>query len=218
MIHRPEAGNLSRTAGSHSMEGTGTDPGAGAPDERLARLVEDHADLVFSLARRLTRSEEEAHDLFQESFVRIFRGLPTFEGRAALRTWICQIVINTDRNRRRWWSRLRRNLPSVPLAGADESEEGGPTALDPVDRAAGPERAAIGGEIRRRLDLTLASLPEEQRLAVVLRDVEGMSYEEIAGATGAEIGTVKSRIGRARAALRADLADLVDRPAGEKSR
>jgi RNA polymerase sigma-70 factor, ECF subfamily len=172
-------------------------------------VVEEHADFVYSLCRRLARDEDEAHDLFQESFVRVLKGLPSFQGRASMRTWICQIVINCDRNRRRWWSRLRRNLPVVPLN--DPVEDAGAGAPEPRDGAAGPERRAISREIRDRVDASLGRLPADQRLAVVLRDVEGMSYEEIAAATGAGVGTVKSRIGRARASLRRSLADLVER-------
>ncbi len=181
---------------------------------RPERVVEEHADLVYSLARRLARDEEEAGELFQESFVRILRGLPAFEGRASLRTWICQVVINCDRNRRRWWSRFRRNIPAAPPAstGGDEEDAAAP---DPADCAAGPERAAIGREIRERVDAGLRALPTEQRIAVILRDVEGLSYEEIAAAMEITLGTVKSKISRARAALRQNLADLVESPKAE---
>lgn len=197
-------GNFSRPAGSHEAGGASSAPF----DARLGNVVEEHADFVYSLCRRLARDEEEAHDLFQESFVRILRGFPSFKGQASPRTWICQIVINCDRNRRRWWSRFRRNLPSVALPDPSGESEG--AAFEPADGKAGPERAAMSAEIRRRVEASLRDLPAEQRLAVVLRDVEGMSYEEIAASTGTEIGTVKSRIGRARAALREKLADLVE--------
>jgi len=139
--------------------------------------------------------------------VRILNGLPSFREESSLRTWICQIVMNTDRNRRRGWRRFRRSFrPAVPAAGPGE----GASRVEPADRAAGPERAALGAEALSRIDAALSALPADQRLAVVLRDVEGLSYEEIAAATGAEVGTVKSRIGRARAALRVRLADLVN--------
>jgi RNA polymerase sigma-70 factor (ECF subfamily) len=172
--------------------------------------MEAYADLVYSLCRRLAPNEEEARDLFQDSFVRILRGLPSFEGRASLRTWICQIVINCDRNRRRWWRRLRRNLPTGENLGP--FREGGWAGSEPPDDSPGPERAVLSVEIRDRVETSLRGLPLDQRIAVVLRDIEGMSYEEIAVSMGTEIGTVKSRIGRARASLRVMLADLVERP------
>jgi RNA polymerase sigma-70 factor (ECF subfamily) len=198
--------------------GPGAPGGAGSPGPLPAeRVVEEHADLVFSLARRLARDEEEARELFQESFVRILRGLPDFEGRSSLRTWICQVVINCDRNRRRFFGRLRRNLPSIPLPREGEGDEG-PPALDVADPAAGPDRLVLGGELRARIETSLRELPREQRTAVLLRDVEGLSYEEIAAALGRPLGTVKSKIARARAALRLSLADLVEPPAGEGSR
>lgn len=173
------------------------------------QVVEAYSDLVYSLARRLTRNDEEARDLFQESFVRIFRGLAGFEGRASMKTWICQVVINCDRNRRRFWSRLRRNLPPASPGPPEGDEEESP-ALALGDPSAGPERLALSREIRSRVDASLMELPVEQRLAVVMRDVEGMSYEEIAAAMGIAIGTVKSKIARGRSTLRARLADLVE--------
>jgi RNA polymerase sigma-70 factor (ECF subfamily) len=178
------------------------------------QVVAAYSDLVYSLARRLTRNDEEARDLFQESFVRIFRGLAGFEGRASMKTWICQVVINCDRNRRRFWSRLRRNLPQAVPASPEGNEEEAPFVAV-RDPSAGPERLALSGEIRSRVDATLRELPVEQRIAVVMRDVEGMSYEEIAAAMGIAIGTVKSKISRARSTLREKLADLVDAPRRE---
>ena len=178
------------------------------------RVVEEYADLVYALARRLTRHEEEARELFQESFVRILRGLRSFEGRSSPRTWICQVVINCDRNRRRFWSRLRRNVPSVSLTAPAEEEAPPP---EPADPSPGPDRLALSHEARERLESALTELPEEQRVAVVLRDVEGMSYEEIAAAMTIPVGTVKSKIARARSALRARLSDLVECRGAERS-
>lgn len=172
------------------------------------RIVTEYADLVYSLAKRLTRGDDEARDLFQESWVRILRGLPGFQGRASLRTWICQVVINCDRNRRRWWARWRRNLSPVPLEAVDPEAER--PARELADASPGPDRRLLASESRRRIESALRDLPEEQRLAVILRDVEGMGYDEIAAAMGIAIGTVKSKISRGRAALRERLADLVE--------
>jgi RNA polymerase sigma-70 factor (ECF subfamily) len=172
------------------------------------RIVAEHADLVYSLAKRLTRNDEEARDLFQESWLRILRGLPGFEGRASLRTWICQVVINCDRNRRRWWARWRRNLSPIPLDAVDPPPEH--RGAEPADASPGPERRLLSSESRRRIESALRELPAEQRMAVLLRDVEGMGYDEIAAAMGIAIGTVKSKISRGRAALRERLADLVE--------
>jgi RNA polymerase sigma-70 factor (ECF subfamily) len=196
-------GNIRGPAGSQDPV---TDSGRARPED----VTEAYADLVYALCRRLARNEEEARDLFQDSFVRILRGLPSFEGRASLRTWLCQIVINCDRNRRRWWLRLRRNLPTGESLGP--FREAGWAGTEPPDDAPGPERAVLSVEIRDRVEASLRALPRDQRIAVVLRDIEGMSYEEIAVSMGTEMGTVKSRIGRARASLRVLLADLVDSP------
>jgi len=182
----------------------------GPPEVRdTDAFVRKYADLVYSIARRLCRSEEEAGELFQEAFVRLLRGLPSFEGRASLKTWVCQVVINADRNRRRWWSRFRRNLPEAHLLDADRDREA-VEAIEPQDGSAGPERLLLGREIRDRVEKGLAALPADQRLAVVLRDVEGLDYEEIGRAMNIPVGTVKSKISRGRAALREELSDLVD--------
>jgi RNA polymerase sigma-70 factor (ECF subfamily) len=175
-----------------------------------ADVVTRYGDLVFNLAVRLTGDREEARDLAQDALIRILRGVRTFRGDASMTTWIYRIVINCHRNRLRWWRRRGRgatlslDAPADP-AGHDPGMTLGATVPDP---AAGPDRRAEAARAGERLQRALMALPRDQRAAIVLREIEGLSYQEIAGALGVREGTVKSRIARAREALRAALSDL----------
>ena len=175
------------------------------------QLLALYADLVYNLAVRLTGDREEARDLSQDAFIRIIKGAGSFRGEASLKTWVCQVVINCHRNRLRWWRRLKRVRTvslDAPVAGTQEDTTVTLAALVEDPRAT-PDRQAEGRQARERLEAELIKLPVEQRTAILLREVEGMSYTEIAGALGVKVGTVKSRLARARDTLRLALSDLV---------
>jgi RNA polymerase sigma-70 factor (ECF subfamily) len=150
---------------------------------------------VWRLARRLTRSEEEALDATQEIFLRVWRGLPGFRGEAKISTWVFQIAWNHLRAHRR---RMGRNLQFIS-EGTDGDRELAMIARDPQ---ADPERRAASVELLDRVEDALAELPEHYRVVVWLRDGEELSYREIADALDLPIGTVRSRLARARDALR----------------
>lgn len=148
---------------------------------------------VWRLALRMTGDREEALDACQEIFLRVWKGLPGFRGRSQLSTWVFQIAWNVLRSRAR-----RRALQAGRLgtrAGLEVAE------LLP-DPAPGPERGAEAGELVDRVERSLRRLPEQQRAALWLFEGEGLSYEEIARVLEIPVGTVRSRIARARAALR----------------
>ena len=166
-------------------------------------LVFEHHRLVLGLATHLLGDREEALDLSQEVFLRVFRTLHRFRGRSALRTWIFRIVVNQARNRQRWW---RRRARSNQVSLDEHVREHGEMVLG-AD-ASTPDRELARKEIATRLKAAIQRLPFEQRTALVLREVEGMRYEEIAFSLGLPVGTVKSRLTRARQALRAELGDL----------
>lgn len=150
---------------------------------------------VWRLARRLTTTEEEALDTTQEIFLRVWRGLPGFRGEAKLSTWVFQIAWNYLRAHRRKMGR------SLQVIGEDMN-----AAQDLVDSAADtapdPERRARATELLDRVELALERLPEHYRVVVWLRDGEDLSYQEIAETLDVPIGTVRSRLARARGALR----------------
>lgn len=166
-------------------------------------LVDEHQRMVYQLAFHLLGDHQEALDLSQEVFLRVFRTIHAFRGQSSLRTWIYRIVLNQAHNRQRWWRRRRRD-DQVPL---DDHLRAHGDVLAAAETAA-PDRILHQKELGERLRRALAALPFDQRSAIVLREIDGLSYEEIAYALGVRVGTVKSRLARARQALRAELRDL----------
>jgi RNA polymerase sigma-70 factor, ECF subfamily len=164
-----------------------------------AQLVSEHQRMVFQLALHLLGDYDEALDLSQEVFMSVFRTIHRFRGQSALRTWIYRIVINQARNRQRWWKRRHRS-EQVSL-DAHLSEHGDMLASGETP----PDRLLRQKELAARIWGALELLPFEQRTAIVLREIDGFSYDEIAFSLGVAIGTVKSRLTRAREALRAQL-------------
>lgn len=171
-------------------------------EEACAELVSEHQRMVFQLSLHLLGDHEEALDLSQEVFLRVFKTIGRFRGQSALRTWIYRIVINQARNRQRWWKR-RRLGSQVSL---DDHVQRHGDLTDRGDRTA-PDEVLRKKELASRVWSALDRLPFEQRTAVILREIDGLSYEEIAYSLGINIGTVKSRLTRARGALRAELSD-----------
>lgn len=166
-------------------------------------LVEQHQRMVYQLALHLLGDHNEALDVSQEVFLRVFRTLGTFKGQSSLRTWIYRIVVNQAWNRQRWWRR-RRQGDQVSL---DEHVRARGERAFP-DAGPAPDRLLDQKETADRVWRALEQLPFEQRTAIVLREIDGLSYEEIAFSLGVAGGTVKSRLARAREALRAQLVDL----------
>jgi RNA polymerase sigma-70 factor, ECF subfamily len=163
-------------------------------------LVESHQRMVYQLAFHLLGDKEEALDLSQDVFLTVFRMLDRFRGQSALRTWIYRIVVNQARNRQRWWRR-RLYSAQVPL-DVHVSEHG--EISSPRDDC-GPERLLCQKEQADRVWQALRELPFDQRTALVLREIDGLSYEEIGYSLNVAVGTVKSRLARARQLLRAEL-------------
>lgn len=167
-------------------------------------LVADRSGEIYGLLFRLTENPEEARDLTQETFLRAFQNIGNFRGDADLRTWIYRIAINQARNRWRWWRRRKQDA-TVSL-DAPDGPFGQP--LNATLRAEGggdPEQQTLARERERALRSALTTLGSAYREAVVLRDIEGFSYEEIAVTLEISIGTVKSRLSRGREELRRKL-------------
>ncbi len=163
-------------------------------------LVAERSNDVYALLYRLTEDAEEARDLTQETFLRAFQSINRFRGDADLKTWLYRIAINQARNRWRWWRRRRRDQTVSLDAEVGQSEQ----PLSSQLRAAGnnPEQDALARERETSLRLALRSLSRSYRETVILRDIEGLSYEEIAAALEISTGTVKSRLSRGRLELR----------------
>jgi RNA polymerase sigma-70 factor, ECF subfamily len=161
-----------------------------------AELVAEHQRMVYQLSFHLLGNRDEALDLSQDVFMRVFRTLPQFRGHSQLRTWIYRIVVNQARNRQRWWRRRHRaSQVSLDQHLETHAEPSGNPRVAP-DNVLAQKRLA--SQLRRALD----ALPFDQRSVIVLREIDGLSYDEIAFSLGVTLGTVKSRLTRARRALR----------------
>lgn len=171
-------------------------------DAACAELVAAHQRMVYGLAFHLLGDRDEALDLSQEVFLRVFRTLSSFRGQSALRTWIYRIVINQARNRQRWWRRRHR---SEQVSLDEHLQQHG--ELESEGEAL-PDRLLASKETAAFIWQALDRLPFDQRTALILREIDGLRYEEIAFSLGVAIGTVKSRLTRARQALRAELLGL----------
>jgi RNA polymerase sigma-70 factor (ECF subfamily) len=164
-------------------------------------LVAERSGEIYGLLYRLTENREEARDLTQETFLRAFQSIRHFRGDADLKTWIYRIAINQARNRWRWWSRRRRDSTvslDSPLGGSNQPLSSTLSA----DPGSSPEQDTLAHEREIALRSALQSLGRVYRETVILRDIEGFSYEEVAATLGISIGTVKSRLARGRSALR----------------
>src|SRR5687767_15373083 len=158
--------------------------------------------MVYALGLHLLGDRDEALDLSQEVFLRVFRTLASFRGQSALRTWIYRIVVNQARNRQRWWRRRHRAEQVSLDAHLRQCGE-----LESKSNVL-PDRLASSKETATRIWQALDRLPFDQRTALILREIDGLRYEEIAFSLGVAVGTVKSRLTRARQALRAELLGL----------
>ena len=173
-------------------------------EEAFAWLIARYHQPIYSLLARTVRDRADAADLTQEVFVKVFRGLNGFHGGSSLRTWIYRIALREASNQRRWWARHKQQEIPIEQEIA-ESESGTPVRLKEllVDPGESPFEAAAQAEIRERVERALRQVPEPYRTTLILRDIEGFVYEEVAEMQGVNLGTVKSRLVRGRACLKA---------------
>mgnify|MGYP000265232768 FL=1 len=169
-------------------------------------LIDRYSSEIYGVLLRLTENPEEASDLTQETFLKAFRSIRHFRGDSELKTWLFRIAINESRNRFRWWKRRRRELTISIDATVGNSDLRVSDSL--ADSSRSPEESALANEREYAIKAALFDMPEIFREAVILCDVEGLSYEETAEALGVRLGTVKSRISRGREELRRRLKDF----------
>jgi len=165
------------------------------------QLFERYNGMVFNLAYQILGNREEALDVSQEVFLKIFLKIGSFRGESSLKTWIYCITVHCAANRLRWWNRLRRRGTVSLEEYLSESSNRDLVHLMKSNFQS-PEETLLEQEEQENLEKMLRELPLQQRIAVVMRDIEGLSYEEIARCTNASLGTVKSRIARGREALK----------------
>ena len=175
-------------------------------EEAFTWLIERYHQPIYSLLARTVQDRADAADLTQEVFVKVFRGVGNFHGESSLRTWIYRIALREASNQRRWW--MRHKQQEIPIEQEMiEGVCGTPVLLKGmlVDPAESPFEMAAHGENRARVEAALQRVPEPYRSTLVLRDIEGFVYEEVAEIQGVNLGTVKSRLVRGRAFLKAIL-------------
>ena len=168
-------------------------------------LMATHERRMYAVALRMCGNHEDAQDCLQEAMLRVYRAISGFKSQSSFSTWLYRITMNACLDE----LRKRKNRPNTSLDGL---LDGG---FSPTDAGESPDGYAQRQELRRALLECIRELPEDMRAAVVLRDVEGYAYEEIAGMLDANVGTIKSRISRGRERLREKIgarAELFDRP------
>jgi RNA polymerase sigma-70 factor (ECF subfamily) len=172
-------------------------------EEAFAWLIGRYHQPIYSLLARTAHDRADAADLTQEVFVKVFRGVGNFHGESSLRTWIYRIALREASNQRRWW--MRHKLQEVPIEQEmGEGNSGTPLRLKDmlVDPSESPFDAAVHSENRERVEWALSQVPEPYRSTLILRDIDGFVYEEVAEMQGVNLGTVKSRLVRGRAFLK----------------
>jgi RNA polymerase sigma-70 factor (ECF subfamily) len=188
-------------------------------EEAFAWLISTYHQPIYSVIARTLQNPADAADVTQDVFIKVFRGISGFHGESSLRTWLYRIALHEASNRRRWWSRHCRQEVTIE-AETGQSTEGKPLCIKDtlVDEHESPFETAAHEEVRIHVEAALREVAEPFRTALVLRDIEGFAYEEIAEILNTNIGTVKSRLMRGRAQLKARLAPYAEaaakRPSG----
>ncbi len=180
-------------------------------EEAFAWLIAKYHQPIYSVIARTIPDPADAADLTQDVFIKIYRGIGSFNGDASLRTWIYRIALREASNQRRWWRRHKRQEVTIETEFG-EGNDGQPLCLKDtlVDEHESPFDLAAQEEVRARVEEELRHVPEPFHAVVVLRDIEGFSYEEVAEILGVNLGTVKSRLMRGRAHLKARLAGFAE--------
>jgi RNA polymerase sigma-70 factor (ECF subfamily) len=212
-------GNLSDTTslpavGLHDYEAAIIAELRSGSEEAYTALIREFHQPIYSLVHRVVSDPCDAADATQEVFLKVFRGIKHFHGESSLKTWIYRIAIYEASNRRRWW--FRHKAREVPINDDDPNLAlHAISTLGLVDKRESPFDNAAHEEVRTRVERELRKVAEPYRTTVILRDLEGMSYEDIAEVTRVSLGTVKSRLTRGRDALRRRLVPYI-REAGKE--
>ncbi len=178
-------------------------------EEAFETLMHVYQVPVYNIAYRILGDPSEAADAVQETFMKIYKGIKHFRGESGLKTWIYKIAITETLNRQRWWKRWRRKVTlslDEPISFAQENSR----SIELPDSQPGPEACCAAKETEHAVQEALNTLSFEFRIVVVLRDIEGLSYEEIAETLRISLGTVKSRLWRGRLELKNKLHDFVN--------
>jgi RNA polymerase sigma-70 factor (ECF subfamily) len=173
--------------------------------EAFNLLVRRYQTKLSSLVSRYVSTHSDVSDVVQEAFIKAYRALPNFRGESAFYTWLYRIAVNSAKN---YLTAQGRKPPSTDVDAEDAEFYEGNSALK---EDASPESLLLSEEVKKVIFQTIESLPDELRVAITLREIEGMSYDEIAGIMDCPVGTVRSRIFRAREAIDTNIQPLLSR-------
>jgi len=197
-------GNLASAIGVTTEEAALVADLKAGSESAFASLIAQYHQPLYSLIARSLTDPADAADITQEVFIKVFRSIRGFHGESSLRTWLYRIAVHEASNQRRWWTRHKKQELTIDSpAESAVGDEGVPLAATLADRGDSPFDRAAQAEMRQRVEEALRQVPEAFRTVVVLREIEGFAYEEIAEILNVSIGTVKSRLMRGRSALRA---------------
>jgi RNA polymerase sigma-70 factor, ECF subfamily len=209
-------GDLASAIGARAQEAAIVADLKAGSEEAYAWLIGEFQRPVYGLVYRMVSDPADAADTTQDVFLKVFRGMKSFHGESSLKTWIYRIALHEAANRKRWWFRHKAHETSIEpvesegLAGGDAAMQNALT-----DRNDSPFDSVAHREVQKRVDAELRQVAEPYRTSLILRDLEEMSYEEIAEVLQISLGTVKSRITRGRQALKQRLAPYVREVGGE---
>src|SRR5215467_14156656 len=201
-------GNVASAIGVNAEEASFVAELKAGSEEAYDWLIARYHQPIYSLVYRILTDPSDAADTTQEVFLKVFRGMSRFNGQCSLKTWLYRIAIHEASNQRRWWFRHKSRETSMEM---HEDENGNACGLCETLADPGESPLELLGheEVRARVEQELQQVPEPYRTAVVLRDIEGLSYEEIAEVWQISLGTVKSRLIRGREALKKRLEAFV---------
>ena len=209
-------GELASAIGSRVEEAAIVAELKAGSEEAYAWLIGEFQRPVYGLVYRMVSDPADAADTTQDVFLKVFRGMKQFHGESSLKTWIYRIALHEAANRKRWWFRHKAQETSIEPGGPDGfagNDEAMQSAM--TDQRDSPFDSVAHREVQQRVDAELRKVAEPYRTALILRDLEEMSYEEIAEVLQISLGTVKSRLTRGRHALKLRLAPYVREVGGE---
>ncbi len=203
-------GNIASALGVRAQEAAIVAELKAGSDEAYAWLIAQYHQPIYSVIYRIVNDPSDAADTTQDVFLKVFRGIKRFHGESSLKTWIYRIALHEASNRRRWWFRHKSRETSIEPVESSDLESAAFALKDTlVDPSASPLESVAQHEVRIRVEQEIRNLSEPFRTTVVLRDIEELSYEEIAEVMQVSLGTVKSRLIRGRDALKKRLENYV---------
>lgn len=202
MAEATALGNLASAIGVRAEESAIVAELKAGSEDAYAWLIGEFHQPIYALVYRIVNDPADAADTTQEVFLKVFRGMKHFNGASSLKTWVYRIALHEASNRRRWWFRHKAHEMSMELES--NSAPGNAIGIEDsvADKRESPFDSVAHQEVRLRVEQELQKVPEPFRTTVILRDLEEMSYEEIAEIMEVSLGTVKSRLTRGREALK----------------